>query len=76
MLASQTTKRHIIVLSLVLVSVFILSTEARAETFGFFAVTNNDTADAAAGEAQLTVDIFCSGGGNSGREFPQTTNLE
>jgi len=44
------------ILALVLV-VFFLSTEARAATFGFYNVTGNDLADAAAGEAQLTVDV-------------------
>ena len=49
-------------LSLVLVFVVILSTEARAETFGFYNITGNDTADADAGETQLTVDVTDPGG--------------
>lgn len=57
MLASRTTKRHIIFLSLVLVFVVILSTEARAVMFGFESITNNNLADAAAGETQLSVDV-------------------
>ena len=57
MLVVRKTKHYMTFLSLVIVFVVILSTEARAETFGFYHVTNNDTADVAAGEAQLTVDV-------------------
>ncbi len=49
--------KYLAFVSLVLVFLVILSTETRAETFGFYNVTGNDTADAAAGEAQLTVDV-------------------
>ncbi len=41
MLASQTTKRHIIFLSLVLVFVVILSTDARAVIYSFEAISDN-----------------------------------
>ncbi len=57
MSTARTTKRYITFLSLVLVSVFILSTEARAMIFGFENITANNVADAAIGEAQLSVDV-------------------
>jgi hypothetical protein len=56
--------KYLAFVSLVLVFLVILSTEARAETFGFFNITGNDPANAAAGEAQLTVDVTNPGGGN------------
>ncbi len=52
-----TTKCRMSFLSLVLVSVFILSTEAQAELFGFEAITANSTIDPGIGEAQLSVDV-------------------
>lgn len=56
-------KRHIIFLSLVLV-VLILSTEARAEIFGFECITNPSNSTAAAIGAQLTVDVTAENGGS------------
>ena len=50
-------------LSLVLVFVVILSTEARADLYGFKNITNNLAGDAAIGEAQLFVDVTDPGGG-------------
>ena len=63
MSALRTAKRLMSFLSLVLVSVFILSTEAQADLFGFQNITANNVADAAAGEAQLSVDVTDKGGG-------------
>ena len=57
MTTARTTKCYIAFLSLVLVSVFILSTEAQATMFGFENITANNVADAAIGEAQLSVDV-------------------
>ena len=56
---AYTIKRHVGFVSLVLVFVFVLSTEARADlyTYGFENITNNNVADAAIGEAQLFVDV-------------------
>jgi len=54
MLNSQTTKRHIVVLSLVLAFVVILSTEARAMTYGYEAITDNGNNGIG---AQLTLDV-------------------
>ena len=64
MLASQTTKRHIIFLSLVLVFVVILSTEARAVLYPFEVIqpANSDNAEAMA--MQLSLDILEMGGGD------------
>jgi len=59
MLASQTTKRHIIFLSLVLAFVVILSTEARAKIYGFEAITNNsDDPDGMALQLSLEVTDY------------------
>ena len=58
MSVSLTAKRRMSFLSLVLVFVVIMSTEARAEPFGFYAVTTNNMTDVAAGEAQLWVDVI------------------
>jgi len=49
-------------LSLVLVFVVVLSTDARANTYGFKSITNTVAVDATAGEAQLTVDVTDPGG--------------
>ena len=56
MLVKHKTK-YLTLVSLALVFLVVLSTEARAKIFGFYNVTGNNTADAAAGEAQLTVDV-------------------
>jgi hypothetical protein len=53
----EKNKIYLICVSLVLVSLIILSSEAGAMTFGFVNVTGNDPDDADAGEAQLTVDV-------------------
>ena len=50
-------KRNIILVNLILVLVVILSTEARAETYGFKAITANSVADVAIGETQLYVNV-------------------
>ena len=50
-----------IFLSLVLVFVVILSTEARADMFGFFAVSANSTVDPGYAEAQLWLDVVDKG---------------
>ena len=47
MSATSIARRHIIFLSLILVFVVILSTEARAETYGFKNITNNNVVDTA-----------------------------
>ena len=54
-----TIKRYMGFVSLVLVFVFVLSTEARADlyTYGFGNITNNDVVDAGIGESQLFVDV-------------------
>lgn len=57
MLATSITKRHIVVLSFILVFVVILSTEARANTFGFSAITANSAVDPGYGESQLSVVV-------------------
>ncbi len=64
MSALRTAKRLMSFLSLVLVSVFILSTEAQAVMFGFENISNNDVLDAATGEAQLSVDVTDPGSNN------------
>lgn len=56
MSVERTAKRLMSFLSLVLVSVFILSTEARAMTYGFKSITNT-YGEAWIGEAQLSVDV-------------------
>lgn len=58
-----TIKRYVGFASLVLVFVFILSTEARADIYGFKCITNTSAGDAAIGEAQLFVDVTDPGGG-------------
>jgi hypothetical protein len=50
-----------IIVSLFLVFLVIMSTEVRAKIFEFKNVSANNTADAAAGEAQLTVDVTAVG---------------
>jgi len=57
MLVVRKTKRYMTFLSLILVFVVIMSTEARAEMFGFFAVTANSTVDPGYAEAQLSLDV-------------------
>ena len=57
MLVVRKTKRYMNLLSLVLGVLVILSTEARAEMFGFVCVTNNILGDAEIGETQLSVDV-------------------
>jgi len=54
---AYTIKRYMCFVSLVLVFVVILSTEARADLYGFKNITNNLAGDAAIGEAQLFVDV-------------------
>jgi hypothetical protein len=56
--------KYMTFVSLVLVSLVVLSTEARAETFNFYNISGNFPPDAAAGEAQLTVDVTNPGGGS------------
>ena len=56
MLASQTTKRHIIFLSLVLVFVVILSTEARAVIYNFEAISDNSGVSGWVAQ-QLTLEV-------------------
>jgi len=51
-----TIKRYVGFVSLV-VFLLILSTEARADTYGFKSITSNSTIDPAIGEAQLFVDV-------------------
>jgi hypothetical protein len=46
-----------IFVSLVLVFLVVLSTEAGAETYHFGNISNNDVLDAGIGESQLTVDV-------------------
>ena len=53
--------KYLAFVSLVLVFLVVLSIETRAETFNFYSVTNDNAADAAAGEAQLTVDVTAVG---------------
>jgi len=57
MSALRSARHRMSFLSLVLVSVFILSTEARADLYGFKAITANSTIDPGIGEAQLSVDV-------------------
>ena len=52
---------YLTLVSLALVFLVVLSTEAGAKTFEFKNVSANNTADAAAGEAQLTVDVTAVG---------------
>ncbi len=62
MSASRSARRRMSFLSLVLVFVVFLSTEARANLYGFEAITNNSVADVAIGEAQLSVVVTDPGG--------------
>jgi len=56
---AYTIKRYVGFVSLVLVFVFVLSTEARADlyTYGFKSITNTTADSTAIGEAQLFVDV-------------------
>lgn len=63
------------ILALVLV-VFFLSTEARANLYGFKSITNNNASDAAVGEAQLTVDVTNPGSDQVLFTFYNTTAIE
>ncbi len=75
MLVVRKTKRYMTFLSLVLVFVFILSTEARAMMYNFGNISNNDVLDAAIGEAQLFVDVTDEGGGKVRFTFSNTGPL-
>ena len=59
MLVVQKTKRYMTFLSLVLVFVVIMSTEARAMTYGYEAITDNGNTGIG---AQLTLDVTDPGG--------------
>ena len=62
MLVIRKAKRSMTFLSLVLVFVVIMSTEARAVMYGFKSITNT-YGEAEIGEAQLSVDVTNPGGG-------------
>lgn len=57
----HTPLTYISVLGLALAFFLILPTEARAELYGFYSITNNNAGDAAIGTAQLTVDVTDNG---------------
>ena len=76
MLAKSTMKRHIVLLSLVLIFVTILSTEARADLFDLWSVVENNSGMPGTVASQLSVDVTDPGSGQALFTFSNTGSYD